>query len=357
MATQRPNGKWRAQVFLGTDENGKRLYKSFEADTADEADFLALSFKLGKGKRVDQSAITLRAAIRAHIDTTRGILSPATTKGYEVIERNFGDFLDTPIQKITRMSLQLAINDYMFRGRNDGRPGQRSAKSVRNAYGLICTALKHNGISLGEISLPRVEDIDYATPFDKDLEKIFAAVKDTSIELPVLLICFCSLRRSEICGLRYSDVNFEDGSIKVERAKLHIDGKDYVKTTKTKKSKRTVFATDYILNLIREKQKKDGGEYIVTITPNAIGKRFAKILKENNIAKCKFHELRHSFVSVLSKHGIDPLYIQTTGGWSSDRIMRKVYLQTSADYLQNKSKQANFIFESLMQPDATKTKA
>jgi len=52
MATQRPNGRWRAQVLIGTDENGKRIYKSFEADTEDEADYAALTFKLGKGKKV-----------------------------------------------------------------------------------------------------------------------------------------------------------------------------------------------------------------------------------------------------------------------------------------------------------------
>ena len=45
MATKLPNGKYRAQVFLGVDESWKRQYKSFISDTADEADFLALSFK------------------------------------------------------------------------------------------------------------------------------------------------------------------------------------------------------------------------------------------------------------------------------------------------------------------------
>ena len=53
MATRLPNGKYRAQVYIGTDESGKRLYKSFMEDTADEAEYAALTYKLGKGKRTD----------------------------------------------------------------------------------------------------------------------------------------------------------------------------------------------------------------------------------------------------------------------------------------------------------------
>ena len=66
MATKLPNGKYRAQVFLGVDESGKRQYKSFIADSADEADFLALSFKLGHGKKVNIIKIIPKTEILQH---------------------------------------------------------------------------------------------------------------------------------------------------------------------------------------------------------------------------------------------------------------------------------------------------
>lgn len=355
MATRRPNGMWRAQVFVGFDENGKRTYKSFEARTEDEADFLALSFKLGKGKVVKTDNITLRSAMRIYIDSKRGILSPSTIVGYETIERNFGEFLDTRLCDVTKVALQTAIASYMFRKRNDRRGGGTlSAKTVRNAYGLISATLKQNGIELGEIALPRKAEIEYATPFDSELSRILECVRGTNVEIPVLLAACHSLRREEICGLRYDDIDFETGRTKIRRAKLVIKGEEIVKEPKTAKSKRTIFLSEYVLKLIQEKKEKDGGDYIITYRPDAIGKRFTAILKANNLPHCRFHDLRHSFASILHEHGIDPLYIRTVGGWSSDRVMNAVYVQVAERSIKDKSAVANSVFDSLLQPSATK---
>ena len=119
MATKLKNGKFRAQVFLGADENGKRLYKSFVADTADEADFEALSFKLGRGKSVDKKTVTLRAAMTAYIQSKEGVLAQSTVNSYYSSMNSFGDFLDTPLCNLNAVSVQKAISEYARRG-NDG---------------------------------------------------------------------------------------------------------------------------------------------------------------------------------------------------------------------------------------------
>lgn len=349
MATKRPNGKWRAQVYIGTDENGKRIYKSFEADTADEADYLALTYKLGKGKRTREK-ITLRAAMEAYINSKEGILSPATIEGYRVILRNFGDFLDSNIEQINALSLQYAIKEYAMRPKkkkHDG-DGAISSKTVRNAYGLISATLRQHGIKFEGISLPKAQAVKYNTPFDDTLKQIFAITKGTSIEIPVLLIAWCSLRTSEICGLKYSDVDFDNGLLYVRRARIYINGVPHEKATKTETSVRTVFLPAYIANLIKEKQERDGGEWIITIKGETIGREFAKRLKRAGLPHCRFYDLRHSFVSVLTKHGVDKKYIQEMGGWSSDLVMNKVYKQTDMDLKRTIAGAVDNVFNNLL---------
>lgn len=353
MATRLPSGKYRAQVLIGTDENGKRIYESFIADTADEADFEALAFKLGKGKKVEKKEITLRAAMKACIESKRGVLSPSTIQGYEYIERNFGDFLDTPILKITKLSLQNAVTQYMFRPRHDKKKGPISAKTVRNAYGFISSVLKQNGIELGEIALPQRQEIEYATPFDAELANIFEAVRGTNIEVPVLLAAFCSLRRGEICGLRFSDVDFEKKMIHIDRALVRVGTDDFLKAPKTKKSRRVVFVTDYILDLIKALPRENDDSFIFPFTPNALTHHFPAILKKHGLPPCRFHDLRHSFASVLYDHGIDMSYIKAVGGWASDSVPNRVYIQASERSAMEKSVAANGVFEKLLQHDAT----
>ena len=356
MATRLPSGKYRAQVLIGTDENGKRIYESFIADTADEADFEALAFKLGKGKRVEKKGITLRAAMEAYVKSREGVCSPSTIETYRKVLRNFGPFLDSRLDKINTMTLQTAISEYSMSEKKVAHngTGQISPKTVRSAYGLINSVLKQNGIRIEGIRLPPKKKITYATPFEDELAKIFAATKGKSCELPVLLAVWCSLRRGEVCGLKYSDVDFERKTIHISREKIWVNGTEYVKPPKTYGSDREVFLPDYIAHLIKEKQERDGGEYIVTVKGDTIGKGFGYCLQAAGVPHCRFHDLRHAFVSVLHKHGLQDEYLQAIGGWESPRIMNEVYKQQAEAENRRRSVRADEVFMSIMQHDATR---
>lgn len=355
MATRRANGMWRAQVFVGYDEKGKRQYESFEADTEDEADYLALAFKLGKGKKVREK-ISLRAAMEAYIVSREGVCSPSTIETYRKVMRNFGEFLDTPIDQITTHTLQFAISEYSMREKQvlHNGDGRISPKTVRMAYTFINTVLKSRGIKIEGVRLPPKQKPKYATPFEDDLAKIFAATRGKSCELPVLLAVWCSLRRGEVCGLKYSDVNYERKTITIERTKIWVNGTEYTKLPKTYGSQREVFLPDYIAQLIKKKKEEDGGEYIINVKGDTIGKGFRYCLEAAGLPHCRFHDLRHSFVSVLHKHGIQDEYLQAIGGWESPHIMNAVYKQRAEEENRRRSQRVDEVFMSILQPNATK---
>lgn len=345
MATKLSSGRYRAQVFVGT-ENGKRIYQSFIADTADEADYQALAYKLGKGKKTESK--TLREAVMAYIAGREGILSPATILAYRSYADHFGDYLDIPLSSVTPANLQSAVRDLSLRS-NAAIAGKKlSPKTVRNAFGLVNASLRQNGIYLNGIVLPRKERIEYRTPFENDLARIFSAVKGTRIEVPVLLAAWCGLRRSEICGLKYTDIR--DGVLHVDRALLCIKGEKIIKNTKTASSQRKEYIPQEIINLIESQRD---GEYIVKMSPNALGKAYERALKSHGLPPSRFHDLRHSFVSILIERGISPDYVQSMGGWATDRVMNSVYKQRSFDAMKRQSEEANEVFRGILQHDAT----
>ena len=65
------------------------------------------------------------------------------------------------------------------------------------------------GFSL-HTTLPQKTERDIVIPGDETVSQIISIVKDTKLELPVLLAAFGPLRRGEICGLRWCDVNLEE---------------------------------------------------------------------------------------------------------------------------------------------------
>ncbi len=355
MATFRKDtGKWRAQVLLGTDAAGKRVYKSFEANTADEADYLALSYKLGKGKRTDQT-VTLKTAMEAYINSKDGLLSPATINGYRGILENFGDYLDTPLERINSLNLQTAITLYARspKKRKHNGTGTVSPKTVKNAYGLINATLRQNGIRIEGITLPQRQAPEYTTPFENDLKAILDVMRDTEYELPVLLAAWCGLRRSEILGITYRDVDFEKKALYIRRANVYIGKEAHLKTTKNVQSTRVVHMPDHIAALIKATPHESEEDFVVKMKGMTLTNGFTAKLKRRGLPHCRFHDLRHSFVSILTANGVDQKYIQEMGGWSNTTVMNSVYKQTSDVLKASINVAVDNIFLGIMQPDAT----
>lgn len=82
-----PSGSWRAQVYVGKDPNGKRIYESFTANTKKEADLLAAArareLEIGIQKDRAPQLMTVGEAIDQYLDTNENVLAPKTIREYK----------------------------------------------------------------------------------------------------------------------------------------------------------------------------------------------------------------------------------------------------------------------------------
>lgn len=190
-AKKLPSGNYRVQVAAGYDVKGKRVVKSFTADTEWKALKMAQEFKDGVDADRDHN-ITLRRATEIYIDSRRNLIEETTISNYEEILRNkLRLIMDTRIKDLKAIQIQQAINV-------DAQ--NLSAKSVRNAFGLIKSVLKFHecSIYLDNIKLPKIVRKEKELP---TFETVFNIVKGTVSELPALLAAWLSLRIGEVIGL------------------------------------------------------------------------------------------------------------------------------------------------------------
>ena len=123
-AKKLPSGSWRVNLYVGTDDNGKRVYKSFTAETKKEAEFLAAEYNLKRKEK--PKGITVGDAIDNYIQSKENILSPTTIAGYRKIRR-------TVLQGI--MGVQLSeINNLIVQSEINREAARLSPKSIRNAH-------------------------------------------------------------------------------------------------------------------------------------------------------------------------------------------------------------------------------
>lgn len=179
---------------------------------------------------------------------------------------------------------------------------------------------------------------DLYLPSDADIKKLVQSVKDTELEIPVLLGGFCTMRRGEICGLSIDDI---DGNIIHVHHSL-VQGADkelHLKTPKTESSDRYIEAPAFVI----EKIRKQG--YVTRLKPHSITIMFQRILNNNNIPHFRFHDLRHYSASVQHALGIPDAYIMQRGGWSSDAVLKSVYRHAMNDRQKEMNQKTNSHFE------------
>lgn len=327
-AVKRGN-KWRVQVYDYTDANGKIHQKSFTANTKIDAEAMALEFERAKQFRTSlvTDDWTVKDAIDKYLDLRQG-LSPTTIHAYEVMkEFAFQDIMNVKVKKIDDLVMQSAVN--RERLRISPRTGKQiSAKTLKNEYGLLSSALRtvcKRTYTIGKIECQKHLK-EYPNPQD-----VIKALQGTDVELPCMLAIWLSFSMSEIRGLKCSDIR--NGHITINRVKVEVGCDDLVKDdAKVSTRLRRRELPEYIMNLIENfptyRAYKETGEddFLIPWTRDKIYGRWQTICKENDLGTLSFHDLRHLFASTCNLLGISVATTELFGGWKrGSQVLQKVY--------------------------------
>ena len=183
-----------------------------------------------------------------------------------------------------------------------------------------------------------------------EVNALIKAAEGTKLELPILFGVFYGLRRSEVIGLKWDAIDFEQNTITIRHTvtQCNVDGKLVMvasDSTKTKSSRRTLplvpFMKERLLALKEEQEENRrlcgrsyNKDYIGYVCINEIGdltkphyitERFPKFLKANGFRPIRFHDLRHSCASLLLANGVPMKQIQEWLGHSDFSTTANIY--------------------------------
>lgn len=328
-AKQLPSGAWHCRVMV----DGRDISITRDTEKEAVAEAMAIKARLKNEKSRPQS-ITLRTAYERYIEMKDGILSPSTITGYRRLARNtMQGIMDLSLFSLTTEKIQREVNKMA----KDGK----SQKYIANASGLLSSVLSAFYADFQyHVTLPPKRKQTQRALSVGEIERIFNACKGTSVELPVLMALWMGMRLSEIRGARYEDIS--GNKLHICRAIVETDTNPTEKPPKTFDGDRWVNIPPYIKTLIGA-----GNGYIVPLSGAQIYKRFQTILKHNNIAPCRFHDLRHANAAVMIRLGIDSKYAQERNGWKSDYMYKQIYGYVMDDKLDENDNAINSFFDSI----------
>ena len=336
-----PSGTWRCRVMVAGEK------ASALGNTPEEAHAKAISMKAGIGdiqkKESDakKGNIALSDAIDRYISARENILSPSTVNGYEEIKRNrFKSIMDKKVARIGPAELQEAVNE-------DAK--KVSAKTIKNALGLIVSVIsEYHDINIKRIRLPQRKRIEHSFLDESGMIELFESIQGTSVELPILLAMWLGMRRSEILGLCWDSVDFENHKIQVQRTYVKGPDKLYVlrDEMKTEASRRSLDCPGYILEKLKTYPGKHEGR-IFKMHPNTIYKTMKRVCDRYGIDFVGVHGLRHTNASVMLSLGIVDKVAMARGGWSTDVTMKQIYQHVFASDKEIADEKVASFFQSI----------
>lgn len=260
----------------------------------------------------------------------------------------------TPVRKLTKRSIAQLAED--LRTRDDRRRTVRTALDTTEPLRFALSWAASEGmIPVNPVSgsrLPKTEKPRQVILNDDDMRALTAAAGEVTLSprkgtpkggnfyIPVLLALYGGLRRQEVAGLRWSDVDFKRGTITIAQAHAQtMEGVRIIKGPKSINSKRTIAMPALVMKALQEIPKRS--EMVCTGPggkPPALqsyAQAVTRLIEKINKARAgsstppmplaNFHDLRHTHAGYLIRLGVHPKVISERLGHSSIKITMDTY--------------------------------
>ena len=343
---------------------GKRLRASFHCDTTDrqkaEEYLLMKKAEFLKGEFLMPSDMTVAYYLDEYLDFCEGSdYSPATIRDYRnIIERYLKPvFGKTKLQELQKVQIQQAYNKWRIKSNASDNP--LKATTIQHINRVFKAALneaverqyiRQNPTHKLKIPKdPKTNKLDVYTI--EEIRELQKSVKNTDMELPVALLFDCVMRRGELLGLKFSDINFDTSTITIRHSLVESENSKIpvLKDCKTDESYREIVVSEHTMKLLRkqkvkykENKLKYGKEFHNTnfvvcqengkpFLPKSFTRKWARTLEIHGLRHIKLHGTRHSAISLLLSEGIPLHIVQQRAGHKDPQITLSVYSHVAKD--------------------------
>ena len=332
---KRKDGRWEGRYVVGHDPiTGKMISRNVLGKTQAEVKE-KLRTAIENSKRLDYTQTGKYTVgqwmdewFEAYAKVKVRPSSHQTYKGYieNHIKPNIGDI---PIEKLTSLQLQKFYRLLLTEGRiprieSEKQPRGLSAKTVRNINQVISSAMdmavRHKLILSNPTEgceLPKVEHREMKTLPAEQLGAFLREAKESGVYELYYLDLATGLRRGELLGLKWEDVDLQNGIIHVRRQVARVDGEVKELPLKTKNSYRNISISQDAVAMLTEMEAHRSSDYVFPsstggpISPDSVNNMLHRVLKRAGLPSIRFHDLRHTFATLALQNGVD---IKTVSG-------------------------------------------
>lgn len=355
---KRKDGKWCGckYIIIG-DERCKRKYVYGKTQKAvkDKLKMLENCHKieLSKGIMLQEWMINWLE------DYKKGMLKRTTYENYLMNIRKHvvgSELGKTELCELTTDMLQKFYNFKLNGSESEKKLSRRTVEYLHTIIGSALQQAYRNEIVQKNVNeftvLPKKEDNEIEPLTIEEVQKVLKSAKKSDLYSLIVIDIFTGMRKGEILGLQWENVDFEKKILYVKKNLCRVqnteeDGGKKTKLVlmepKTKKSIRTIPLSNEAIKVLKEHKKTQDeiktkykniymDKRIVFANasgdfrdPREVLREFHKVLDKAGVRKCRFHDLRHTFASILLNEGESMKVIQELLGHSTITTTMDIY--------------------------------
>ena len=336
--------KYYVCMDYGLDETGKRVkkYKTYPTLAQARRGLRDFQTEQDTHQTVAPRSMTLDQWLEYWMDTiVRPNRAETTVYSYQkIIDNHLGPALgDMPLLKLTPKDIQQYYTQVQ-------RDNSLSSNTMRRHHDLLSsslrTAVRQDMLlvsPMDRVEPPRSKlyEADFYTP--EELKRLYALLPGHRLELPVKLAGSLGLRREELCGLKWENVNFQLRVIYIREARTAFGATIIQKETKNRASVRTLYLPEDIFRLLNQERarqnalfrgREEPGHVVLDhkelpYSPNALSLAFTRFVRKNDLPRVTLHGLRHSFATIASFQGVSLFDIGKALGHSTPATTGRIY--------------------------------
>ena len=324
---KRKDGRWEGRYTVGHDpETGKSIIKNVLGKTqAEVKEKLKKAIEENVGIDYGRAkTYTVGSWLEVWMENYAKIkLRPSTYKTSQGFLKNHikPQIGSIPLADLTSLDLQRFYKHLLDGGRVDRieakkKPKGLAPKTVRNIHQMIGSAynlaIEQKLVTRNPAdgcALPKVERKEMQTLPVEQLTSFLREAKDSGVFALYYIDLTTGLRRGELLGLKWSDIDLEKGDLRVQRQIGRIDGKIIEMPLKTKNAYRTLpLSADAISVLMQQRRKTGNSEWVFPsptggpMSPDSVLHMLQRVLKRAGLPRIRFHDLRHPYVKPTTKN-------------------------------------------------------
>ena len=370
---KRADGRWEGRIIIGHKNDGKPIFKSVFGKTQ-KATLKQLHPLIDLYRDIElteECRITLSEWLDKWLNEYMVFTIKENT--FRSYQRNIENYIkkyigNIPLSSLSTTDVQKFYNKIKKQGRINAHRVHGYAlsdNSVRDVHMVLHQALD---VAVKErlivrnptygTTIPKKVQTEKQILCDNQLEIFTNAIKNEPYWYDFFYLeIMTGLRRGEICGLKWNDINFTNSTLHVRRSISNKQGGGVlIGDTKTDAGTRKIVLSPSVIAMLKEKQSTAVSEWIfprpanpmLPLSPNSAYTKLKIILKKADLPMIRFHDLRHTFATHAMKGGVDAKTLANILGHTDASFTLDTYTHVTGDMQKNASAVVNTMMQKFL---------